>query len=63
MVKEMPNLVGTAARPRLRKRLPALNAAAAERRSVRPPALRSARSQQRCTYSNCGTHMLTSMHL
>ncbi len=50
-VKAMPNLVGVAARPRLRKRLCELKSSTAFRRSARPPAERSAVSQQVCT---CG---------
>lgn len=45
VVKEMPNLVGVMARPRLRKRLFSLKAATSARRFSRPPPLSIALSQ------------------
>ena len=45
MVKEMPNLVGVMARPRLRKRLRSLNSFTAAWRASRPPADSTALSQ------------------
>lgn len=57
VVKEMPNLVGVTAMPRLRKRLPLLNSAAAAKRASIPPADAIALFQH---VSACGAHSLMS---